>query len=729
MKPLEILLEGEPGLQGVRAHGGQLGEALHHGVGSTLKGGVPGHAGDVAVAHGGGVVGLAVEQGDLGHHGLLGGQLVLAGERHQHRARANAGVEPLGQALLAADLQPGHILLQGLCALFAGQAGGHALAVALALGRGDLGLGVLGDAVGIQKGAGQVDNLIAPPLHAQPGLLCHHGHHGGVQVLLAGLALELLHILGRQHHGHALLAFGNGQLGAVQALIFLGHLVQVDLKAGGQLADGHAHAARAKVVAALDEGGDAGVPEQALELPLGGGVALLHLGAADLHALFRVGLAGAGGPADAVTAGGPAQQHDHISRDGLLPADIGLGRGADDRADLHALGNVAGVVQLGDLAGGQADLVAVGGIPRGSAGGDLPAGQLAVEGLFKGHGGVAAAGDTHGLVHIGPAGEGVPDGAAQAGGGPAEGLDLRGVVVGLVLELDEPGFGLAVDGDGGLDGAGVDLIAHIQVGHQALFPQVLAADGGHVHQGHGLVLALVQLLPQGEVVLQSLFHGLAQSALLHVDLVQAGEEGGVAAVVAPIGVDDPQLGDGGVPVLLIPEVVPAELQVREGHGKAHGVEVLLHLGPVPAGKAGDTGHVRGNLSLQLQAFRLFLRGFPAFHRVDEIPFDLLKLLVRNPALQANDLGGEHGGALPLGQQLHALGGRVRPLVILAGKVLHGEHLVFRRKPELLPIDRVHGGLGEDGAGRSGELLPAEARDIVPVEDTHLLQPLNAQVAL
>ena len=149
MKPLEVLLEGEAGLQGVRAHGSQLGEAFHHGVGSALKGGVPGHAGDVAVAHGGGVVGLAMEQGNLGHHGLLGGQLVLAGEGHQHRARANAGVEPLGQALLAADFQPGHVGLQGLCALFAGQAGGHALAVALALGRGDLGLGVLGDAVGI----------------------------------------------------------------------------------------------------------------------------------------------------------------------------------------------------------------------------------------------------------------------------------------------------------------------------------------------------------------------------------------------------------------------------------------------------------------------------------------------------------------------------------------------------------------------------------------------------
>ena len=340
-----------------------------------------------------------------------------------------------------------------------------------------------------------------------------------------------------------------------------------------------------------------------------------------------MGLAGARGPADAVPAGGAAQQNDHVPGHRLLPADVGLGGGPDDRADLQALGHVAGVVQLGDLAGGQADLVAVGGVPRRRAGGDLPAGQLAVECLFEGDGGVAAAGDPHGLVHIGPAGQGVPDGAAQAGGRPAEGLDLRGVVVGLVLELDEPGLGLAVDGNGGLDGAGIDLIAHVQIGDQALLPQVFPADGAHVHQGDGLVLALVQLLPQGEVPAQGVLHRLLQGALLHLDVGELGEEGGVAAVVAPIGVDDPQLGDGGVTVLLVPKVVPAEFQVVQGHGKAHGAEILLHRPVVPLGKAGDPGHVGGDLGLQLQALRLLLGRLPALHRVDEIVLYLFKLPV------------------------------------------------------------------------------------------------------
>ena len=47
-----------------------------------------------------------------------------------------------------------------------------------------------------------------------------------------------------------------------------------------------------------------------------------------------------------------------------------------------------------------------------------------------------------------------------------------------------------------------------------------------------------------------------------------GAEGGVAAVIRPIGVHHPHLRDGGVPLLLIPEIGLEELQVRQVHGQA-----------------------------------------------------------------------------------------------------------------------------------------------------------------
>ena len=68
-------------------------------------------------------------------------------------------------------------------------------------------------------------------------------------------------------------------------------------------------------------------------------------------------------------------------------------------------------------------------------------------GMRLGHGRqrVGRAGHAHGLVDVAAAGQGVADGAADAGGRAAEGLDLGGVVVGLVLEQEQPVLLLAVD--------------------------------------------------------------------------------------------------------------------------------------------------------------------------------------------------------------------------------------------------------------------------------------------
>ena len=101
------------------------------------------------------------------------------------------------------------------------------------------------------------------------------------------------------------------------------------------------------------------------------------------------------------------------------------------------------MIDLGDLAGGEADLVAVGGVAFGSDLADLFLGKLAGQGFGKGCERIARAGDAHRLIDVGAAGEGIADAAAEAGGRATERLDLGGVVVGLVFELDEPFLGNA----------------------------------------------------------------------------------------------------------------------------------------------------------------------------------------------------------------------------------------------------------------------------------------------
>ena len=84
--------------------------------------------------------------------------------------------------------------------------------------------------------------------------------------------------------------------------------------------------------------------------------------------------------------------------------------------------------------------------------------------------------------------------AAQAGRRAAERLDLRGVVVRLILELDQPILGFAVDGDGHLDGAGVDLLALVEIRHKAAALERLRADDSHIHEGDGAIRLAVHLV-------------------------------------------------------------------------------------------------------------------------------------------------------------------------------------------------------------------------------------------
>ena len=96
---------------------------------------------------------------------------------------------------------------------------------------------------------------------------------------------RFMHVFRREDDGHALLGFGDGELRAVEALVFFRHLVEVDRKPVRQLADGDADAARAEIVAAADQARHLRPAEQALDLALRGRVALLHLGAAGLDGL------------------------------------------------------------------------------------------------------------------------------------------------------------------------------------------------------------------------------------------------------------------------------------------------------------------------------------------------------------------------------------------------------------------------------------------------------------
>ena len=91
---------------------------------------------------------------------------------------------------------------------------------------------------------------------------------------------KLLFVSSFDDYCHTLLRLADGQLRGIQAVVFDGHPVEVDVKSGRKLANGHAHASGSEVVGFFDEGGYLFAAEKPLELALFRGVALLDFTAA-----------------------------------------------------------------------------------------------------------------------------------------------------------------------------------------------------------------------------------------------------------------------------------------------------------------------------------------------------------------------------------------------------------------------------------------------------------------
>ena len=195
-----------------------------------------------------------------------------------------------------------------------------------------------------------------------------------------------------------------------------------------------------------------------LNLTLGRRVALLHLGAAALNRRSRMNLRGAGRTADAVASGSAAEQYNHIARVGTHAHHVLSRCRRNHRAELHALCDIIRVIDFFYIAGRKTDLVSVGRIAVRRLRDKLTLRELARQGFCERAGRIRRAGNAHCLIDIGSAGEWVANRAAEAGRRTAEGLNLRRVVVGLVLKVDEPLLLLAVHRNRHDNGAGIDLI-------------------------------------------------------------------------------------------------------------------------------------------------------------------------------------------------------------------------------------------------------------------------------
>ena len=180
-----------------------------------------------------------------------------------------------------------------------------------------------------------------------------------------------------------------------------------------------------------------------------------------------------------------AQQDDPVAGAGASPGPTLAAGLRPHGAHLHVLGHIAGVVDFAHHAGGQPDLVAVGGVARRGGGAQLPLGQLALQGLVQRGAGVAAAGDAHGLMDIGPAGQGSRMAPPMQVAAPPKGSISVGWLWVSFLNMSSQSCSwpstVAVTW---MEQALISSDSSSRCEHAPLF-QDLGADGGQVHQGLG----------------------------------------------------------------------------------------------------------------------------------------------------------------------------------------------------------------------------------------------------
>ena len=643
-------------------------------------------------------------------HRLGGGELPCAAEGHQHRAGADRRVKAFGKAALRAAVE---VRRKGFIVI--GETAGDIFRLQGRRRRCDR--DVLLRAVRIQEIAADVHNRLSVPVHDEASFLLHFRHDRRLQILFLRKAQEGLRVLRRHDHGHALLRLADRKLGAVKAFVLLRYCVQIDDEAVREFADRDRHAARAEVVAALDEFRCLRPAEQALEFSFLGGVALLNFRAAVFHGMRRVGLRGACRTADAVAPRPAAEkQHDVSGRRALAP-DVLRRRRCDDRADLHALRFVAGMVPFVDNAGRKADLIAVGGIACGRRRHDFPLWKLAGKCLFHRFQRVCRARQAHGPVDVGPSRKRIADGAADTGGRAAEGLDLGRVIVCFVLEKEEPRFLFAVHLGFDADRAGIDLLGFVKFVEAAVRFQVPDRQRRDVHEARGLRTA--EFPPRFLIAVP----GLLQERILKADRIDDGIEGRVAAVIGPVGVDHADLRDGRI-APLGEEIIAAEFEVVRVHGKAepggkcrqgfaiHFPEAVHHL------------HALRNGVARTDRFGLFERCLTGFNGVDHVLSDRRDLLFTEITVEDVDLCRLHERTLSLEDQLDALRRRVRALVELAGQVFHGKD---RRAREAdLFRSGIHLRLRKHGTDRIVEMRLVQSLRVVAVQQPQILKGFDPQ---
>ena len=201
------------------------------------------------------------------------------------------------------------------------------------------------------------------------------------------------------------------------------------------------------------------------------------------------------------------------------------------------------------------------------------------------------------------------------------------------------------------------------------------------------------------------------------------------AMIGPVGIYDQKLRHGGISFFFFGKIFMYMQDIRLAHGKSHLFSILFKPGLIHFDKSLYLGHIIGQSGFHLEGKGLFVIRLPGIHRVYAVFDDLAKLLFCYISVKGIDPG-ELDNGLCFGLYYpYALGGRIRPLVILAGKILGCEHLgIISCRQFLMPVV-IQRRLGKNRRYDHFICILVYSLDVIPVNEPQRGKPFHMEILL
>ncbi len=137
------------------------------------------------------------------------------------------------------------------------------------------------------------------------------------------------------------------------------------------------------------------------------------------------------------------------------------------------------------------------------------------------------------------------------------------------------------------------------------------------------------------------------------------------AMIRPISVKHPYLGDRRLPLFNIFEIVAAQQQVLITHSKVHFRDQFPQFAISHRNKSMNALYIFRYQRFQTQGFRYFKRRLTRFHLIYAIIFNFLKFIIAYVTSQHENFRSTNNWFFTLSQYLQTLGSPICSLVVLA----------------------------------------------------------------